>query len=112
MRKLSRLTLRLAAASVIALVPAGATLADPPGTLIDAPDHRHFLVTPNGDLVRIGPDICADPNLQQAFNEFHFNVHHSALPGSGHIDTLGPQDGAPGLHDDVAADMTAIPGCG
>jgi hypothetical protein len=110
--KVRKFTLRLAAASVIALVPAGASLADPPNTLVDAPYHRHFIVTPNGDLVRIGPDICADPDLQQAFNEFHFNIHDSALPGIGAIDTLGPQDGAPGLHDGLGADMTAIRGCG
>ena len=111
MSKRSSFALRLVA-SVIALVPASAALADPPNTLVNAPDHRHFLVTPNGDSVRIGPNICANPDLQQAFNEFHFNIHHSALPGVGAIDTLGPQDGAPGLHNDVAADMTALPGCG
>ena len=110
MRKLSKFTLRLAAASVVALVPAGA-LADPPGTLIDAPSHRHFLVTPNGDLVPIGPDVCANPDLQQAFNQFHYNIHHSAVPGSD-VDTLGPQDGAPGLHNDLGGDMTAMRGCG
>src|SRR5688572_12396471 len=107
-----KFTLRLAAASIIALVPAGASLADPPDTLTDAPDHRHFLVTPNEDLVPIGPDICANSNLQQAFNQFHYNIHHSFLPGTGEIDTLGPQDGAPGLHDDLGGDMTARPGCG
>lgn len=106
-----KLTLRLAAALVIALVPAGAALADPPDTLIDAPNHRHFIVTPNGDFVQIGPDICTNPDLQEAFNEFHFNIHHSLLPGIGHIDTLGPQDGAPGLHDGQGADMTALRGC-
>jgi hypothetical protein len=107
-----KFTLRLAAASVIALAPAGAALADPPGTLINAPNHRHFIVTPDGDLVPIGPDICANPDLQQAFNEFHYNIHHSEVPGTGHVDTLGPQDGAPGLHDDLGADMTAMRGCG
>lgn len=99
------------ATSIIALVPTGA-LADPPSTLVDAPYHRHFIVTPDGDMVAIGPDVCADPNLQQAFNQFHFNVHHSALPGTGAIDTLGPQDGAPGLHDDLGAELTAMRGCG
>ena len=51
MRNLCKFTLRLAAASVIALVPAGAAIADPPGMLTDAPFHRHFLVTPDGDFV-------------------------------------------------------------
>jgi hypothetical protein len=107
MSKRFKFTLRLAAASVIALVPASASLADPPGTLLTIPQHRHFLVTPDGDLVPIGPDVCNDPDLQQAFNQFHYNIHHnSGAP------TNGPQGGAPGLHDDVAADMTALPGCG
>jgi hypothetical protein len=89
--------------SVIALVPAGA-LADPPGTMIDIPRHQHYLVTPDGDQVPIGPDFCANEDLQDAFNQFHYNIHHnSGTP------TLGPQDGAPGLHDDLAADMAAGP---
>ena len=112
MSKRSKFTLHLAAASIIALVPAGASLADPPSMLDNAPYHRHYIRTPNGDLVRIGPDVCANPDLQQAFNEFHFNIHDSALPGIGAIDTLGPQDGAPGLHDGLGADMTALRGCG
>lgn len=107
MTRLCKFTLRLAAASVIALVPAGASLADPPDTLPNVPSHRHYLVTPNGDLVPIGPDICDDPNLQEAFNQFHFNVHTS-----GNVVTLGPQRGAPGLHDGKAAEITALGGCG
>ena len=112
MRNLCKFTLRLAAASVIALVPAGAAIADPPGMLTDAPFHRHFLVTPDGDLVPIGPDIFADPNLQDAFNQFHYNIHHSELPGTGGIGTLGPQDGAPGLHNDLGGELIAMRGCG
>ncbi len=73
MSKLSKFTLRLAAASVLVLVPAGASLADPPGTLLDIGRHQHYIVTPNGDLVPIGPDFCDNPDLQQAFNEFHYN---------------------------------------
>jgi hypothetical protein len=96
----SRIALRLAAASVIAFVPAGASLADPPGTLNDIGRHQHYLETANGKLVPIGPDFCANPDLQDAFNQFHYNIHHnSGAP------TLGPQDGAPGLHDEVAADL-------
>lgn len=112
MRNRFTLSLRLVAASIIALVPAGASLADPPGTLVNAPNHRHYIVTPDGSMVQIGPDICANSDLQQAFNEFHFNIHHSELPGIGDIETLGPQDGAPGLHDGLGADMTALRGCG
>ncbi len=108
MSKRFKFTLRLAAASVIALVPAGASLADP--GLNNVARHQHFLVLPNGDGVEdwvpIGPDVCADPNLQEAFNQFHHNVHRS------NGTTLGPQQGAPGLHDGLGADMTAVGGCG
>ena len=107
MAKICKSIIHLAAASAIALVPAGAALADPPNALPDVPSHRHFIVTPNGHWVPIGPDICEDPDLQKAFNQFHFNVHTS-----GATETLGPQRGAPGLHDDLAAEIAAMFGCG
>ena len=109
MSKLCKFTFRLAAASVIALVPAGTSLADP--GLPNAGRHQHYIVTPNGDRVPVGPDFCANPDLQQAFNQFHFNVHHSEIrvPGVGTVpvDSLGPQHGAPGLHDGMGADLAA-----
>lgn len=95
-------TLRLAAASVIALVPAGAALADP--NLSDIPRHQHYIVTPDGDRVPIGPDFCDDPNLQNAFNQFHNNVHISGTQNK------GPEGGAPGLDDGQGADLAAT-GC-
>jgi hypothetical protein len=104
MRKLCKFTVRLAAASVIALVSASPSFADPPGRLLEIGRHQHYLKTPDGDLVAIGPDLCANPDLQQAFNQFHYNIHHNSGPA-----TLGPQNGAPGLHDELAADMTAGP---
>ena len=103
----SRFALRLAAASVIALVPAAASLADP--GLNDVRRHQHYLLTPDGDLVPIGPDFCANPDLQGAFNQFHYNIHHSGSPTTT-VETLGPQDGAPGLNNDVGADL-AVGGC-
>ena len=108
MSKRFKFTLRLAAASVIALVPAGASLADP--GLPNVRPHQHYLLTPNGDRVAIGPDACDDPNLQNAFNQFHFNVHSSRTSPTTPVLTLGPQDGAPGLNNDLAADLIAL-GC-
>ena len=107
-KKLARFTLRLAAASVIALVPAGASLADP--GLSDVRAHQHYLQTPNGDRVPIGPNVCANPDLQDAFNQFHYNIHGSASSPTTPVETLGPQHGAPGLHDDKGGDL-AITGC-
>ena len=36
--------------------------------------HRHFLITPNGQ-VPVGPQVCGKPRLQSAFNQFHAAVH-------------------------------------
>jgi hypothetical protein len=36
--------------------------------------HRHFLVTPDG-TVPVGPQVCENPALQSAFNQFHAAVH-------------------------------------
>ena len=102
MSKLSKFTLRLAAASVIALVPAGASLADPPSMLNNIGRHQHYIMIPDETLVAIGPDFCANPDLQDAFNQFHYNIHHNTGD-----ETLGPQGGAPGLHNLTGADMTA-----
>jgi hypothetical protein len=101
----------LAAALLAVLTFAGPTLADPPTTLISPPNHRHFIVTPEG-LVPVGPQICGNPEMQQAFNQFHYNIHHSVVPGIGDVPTLGPQDGAPGLHNDRGAEVIGVPGCG
>jgi len=105
------LVVLVVSASVGLLAFAGAGLADPPSTLISPPNHRHFVVTPDGP-VPVGPQICENPNLQQAFNEFHYNVHHSVVPGIGDIPTLGPQDGAPGLNNDQGGEIVGVPGCG
>jgi hypothetical protein len=109
-----KLTYGLGAAALVTalLSAAGSSLADPPDTLISPPNHRHFIVTPNGRLVPVGPQICGHPERQRAFNAFHYNVHHSEVPGIGDIPTLGPQDGAPGLHNGTGAEVIGVRGCG
>lgn len=90
----------IAACLIVSPMPA---VADPPATLSNVPAHRHFIVTPNGNVVEVGPDVCDDPNLQDAFNQFHYNVHHNF----GTTPTNGPQAGAPGLHDGEGAELAA-----
>ncbi len=90
----------------------GASLADPNLPTVVA--HQHFVITADGDWISVGPQVCpaaSSPQLQRAFNQFHFNIHHSELPGpsGGPVETLGPQDGAPGLHNGIAADMVGRP---
>ena len=58
-------------------VAAALLLAAPLASAGQAPPifpHRHFLVTPNGD-VPVGPQVCEDSSLQSAFNQFHAGVH-------------------------------------
>lgn len=61
-----------AVVAVVALISAPLAAAGKP-----APDiipHTHLLVTPSG-TVPVGPDVCGDPSLQQAFNQFHWKIH-------------------------------------
>ena len=83
------------------------TLADP--NLPNVAAHLHFVRTANGNLVQVGPRLCDDPSLQHAFNQFHFNVHHSENPRGVSGPSLGPQGGAPGLHNGGGAELIARP---
>ncbi len=38
-------------------------------------DHQHYVVTPNGDRVAVGPDPCGNPESHEGFDHFHGNVH-------------------------------------
>ena len=96
-----------AVASVALFALAGTGIADPSDLFIaDVPPHRHFIATDSGKLVPVGPQVCERPALMQAFEQFHHNVHHSFIPGFGTVHTLGPQDGAPGLHPSKEAGST------
>ena len=86
----------------------GSGFADPSSLFVpQVPPHRHFIQTATGDRVPVGPQICEHPELRRAFEQFHFNVHHSFIPGFGTVHTLGPQDGAPGLHNGDGAEIVA-----
>jgi hypothetical protein len=85
-------------AAILAFVPRGE--ADP--NLTNIPPHRHWVQTPTGELVEVGPRVCGNPQLQKAFNQFHNNVH--AVSGS----AIGPA--APGLHNFQGADLKSS-GC-
>ena len=98
------LLLTLAIASVALGTFVGPGFADP--NIPNIAPHRHFIETPGGKLVEVGPRICSDPSLQQAFNQFHINVHGSATSPTTPIETLGPQHGAPGLHNTEGANLT------
>jgi hypothetical protein len=90
-------TAALLAISVLLGMMAASGRADP--NLPNVPPHRHWI---NG--VQVGPDICdnvGDAGIQQAFNEFHNNLH-IATPYS-----IGPA--APGLHDGRGGEIVPTP---
>lgn len=87
----------LAVATV--LMTAAIGLADP--SLTNVSPHRHWMSTPAG-LVEVGPRVCDDPSLQDAFNQFHNNLHVAT------VSSIGPA--APGLHNSKGAEITAS-GC-
>jgi hypothetical protein len=63
----------LALASATALV-GYAAIADAQGPAPDVPPHRHFVKI--GDtVIPVGPQVCENPSLQGAFNQFHYGVH-------------------------------------
>ena len=104
MRRLIVLTI---ATGALVLGLAAIALADPNVPNISA--HRHFVETPSGKLVQVGPRLCDDASLQAAFNQFHINIHASATSPTTSIDTLGPQHGAPGLHNNGGAELVPAP---
>ena len=97
MRKL--LAPALVASGLLLLTTAAVGMADP--NLPNIPAHRHYVMLPSGDLREVGPNVCDNPSMQKAFNQFHSNVHH-AVPGS-----PGPEESAPGLHNGFGADLVA-----
>ena len=75
--------------------------ADP--NVPDMTPHRHFIVTATGEWVAVGPQVCEDPSLQDAFNQFHTNLHFP-LPGA-----TGPEESAPGLRNGFGAELVGRP---
>lgn len=61
--------------TLVLLVASGlASVGALPASAQVVPPHQHFLVTPGGMTIPVGPDSCsAGPS--RAFDEFHFNIH-------------------------------------
>ena len=93
----ARLAVGIAAGLVATLIAVATTRADP--NLTNIPPHRHYVRTPAGGVVEVGPRVCDNANLQNAFNQFHNNIHVAS--GS----AIGPV--APGLHNFQGAELQA-----
>ena len=111
-RSVRALLMLVLAAGALLLGGVRSGLADPNLDADPIPPHRHFVASPSGTLVEVGPRVCDDPSLQHAFNQFHSNVHHVLSPVSppGTLPGSGPTNGAPGLHNGFGADLT-FTGC-
>jgi hypothetical protein len=95
--------------TIAAAVLIGATVAVADPNVPNIAAHRHFLATPSGKLVQVGPRLCDDARVQDGFNQFHINIHASATSPTTPTDTLGPQHGAPGLHNINGAELVIRP---
>ena len=88
------LALAVLGAAIPLLVFAGPGFADPSDLFVpQVPPHRHFVVKPDGTRVPVGPQVCEKPALMGAFEQFHFNIHHSFIPGVGPADPYAPPTG-------------------
>ncbi len=90
----------LASAVLVGMLGFNAVTATADPNLTDVPPHRHWIALTSGAQVEVGPRVCDNPNLQEAFNQFHNNLHVSA--GFGRA--------APGLHNLTGAEVT-FSGC-
>ena len=64
----------LAMAAAVAFLVAIGAPAVSAGQAPPVAPHRHILLTPQGPLP-VGPQVCENPGLQAAFNQFHAAVH-------------------------------------
>ena len=96
----ARLAIGSVAVLAAILFTVSTSRADP--NLRNVPRHRHYVRTPAGSLIEVGPRVCDDPSLQRAFDQFHNNIH--VATGS----SIGPA--APGLHNFTGAELQAS-GC-
>jgi len=90
--------LLLLAAALLVIPTIGS--ADPNLAIVAA--HRHFIQNDAGQLTPVGPDLCdnpGDPGIQQAFNQFHNNLHIATAS------SIGPA--APGLHNHQGGEIVA-----
>ena len=67
----SKILLAATATSALCLAAIPAAIAGQAPTI---GPHRHFLQTPQG-LIPVGPQVCENPDLQVAFNQFHASIH-------------------------------------
>ena len=88
----ARLIIGLVSIAVLLGVGVASSFADP--NLNNVPAHRHWI---NGQ--QVGPRLCDNPNLQNAFNQFHNNLHVATSS------SIGPA--APGLHNGKGGEIVS-----
>lgn len=66
----------LCSAAVVG-VSAGSSTAD------SVRRHDHYLVQADGTEIQVGPRVCDNPNLHEAFHNFHSHVHTGSPTSTG-----------------------------
>jgi hypothetical protein len=74
LRHRKRLGVIAGATALVLSISAGPALAA-------VPPHDHWLATGSGSVVHVGPDVCANPAIYDAWLNFHLNVH-KGVPGT------------------------------
>jgi hypothetical protein len=92
----------LASVLLVGLIGFSAATATADPNLSNVPPHRHWITLTSGEQVEVGPNVCDNPNLQRAHNQFHNNLHAVTPTG------IGPA--APGLHNGSGGEIT-FTGC-
>ena len=88
----------LASVLLVGLVGFSAATATADPNLNNVPAHRHYIALTGGERIEVGPNVCDNPNLQQAFNQFHNNLHALTPSGFGQP--------APGLHNTTGPEVS------
>jgi hypothetical protein len=69
-----------ASAALVFVLSAGVVSAAPALAVV-VPPHDHWVTTGSDDVVHVGPDVCANPEIYDAWLNFHLNVHRG-IPGT------------------------------
>lgn len=72
---------RLAVTSAALTLTCAAAVFSAGSASAAVPPHYHWLTTGSGSVVRVGPNVCVNPDIYDAWLNFHLNVH-KGVPGT------------------------------
>ena len=66
---------------LISAIAAAAFALSAAPVLAVVPPHNHWLTTGSGGVVHVGPYVCDNPDIYDAWLNFHLNIH-VGVPGT------------------------------